>query len=84
MAMSPGVFLLGLADLQRKFLVQVGRSQLQMHSLFISTPIHVIWNYILVNKYELGVIGTGLAGLFTNLCSLVITIYQTNGLKELK
>ena len=65
-------------------MVQVGKSELQMTSLFISTPIHIFWNYILVNVYGLGVVGTGLAGMFTNLFQLLYTIYQTNCIEELE
>ena len=55
-----------------------------MPSQLAGTILHVFWNYILVNKLELGVVGTGLSGLATNLFLLVVTIWQTAREPELE
>jgi Na+-driven multidrug efflux pump len=38
-----------------------------MLSIFVGTVLHVVWNYMLVNYYELGLVGSGIATFLTNL-----------------
>lgn len=64
-------------DLQRRFLIQVGKSDLQMYVQIVGTIMHVGWNYILVVKLGQGVIGTGIAACITNAFILAGNIHVT-------
>jgi Na+-driven multidrug efflux pump len=43
----------------------------------VGTILHVLWNYILVIKFGLGVMGTGLSACITNMFILVGNIKMT-------
>lgn len=45
---------------------------------------HILWNYILVNRLEMGVIGTGLSSILTNSLILLGNIIMTKTLDDLK
>jgi Na+-driven multidrug efflux pump len=54
-----------------------------MNSQLVVTVIHCLFNYILVDIFNWGVVGTGLSGMFTNIVLLSITVYQTYQEEEL-
>lgn len=71
-------------DLQRRFLIQTGHSDLQMYVQIMGTMMHVAWNFLFVVKMELGVAGTGLAASVTNLILLVGNYVVTEYTKDLE
>lgn len=80
----PGLLLLGLNDLQRKFLIQCKNSKAQMNSQFAGTILHVLFNYIFVVFLQFGIVGTGAANFCTNFFLLVANVYQTKIQDDLK
>ena len=78
MIYSPGLLIFAMHDLQRKFLVQIGKSRVQMNVQIFGTLFHVLMSYIFVFKLDLGVIGTGYAGICTNSFLLAANIYCTH------
>ena len=66
MSSFPGVFLMGLQDIQRRYLTQLEKSHVQMKIQVIGTSIHAISSYAFIFRYDLGVLGTGLAGVVSN------------------
>ena len=45
--------------------------KVQIAENFAGTITHVIWSFVFVNYFDYGVIGTGFAGVLTNLLILV-------------
>ena len=82
--MAPSIFLIGLGDLQRKFLIQTGKSQLQMKVQIICTCCHVGYNFLFVSNFGLGVVGTALASFVTNLQVLIMNLFYTSREEELE
>ena len=82
LAYTPGIYLLSLLDIQRRFLIQMGHSSVQMYVSLFGTMLHVGWNFLFVLHLDLGVVGAGLAASLTNLIifigNLVATRYMDN------
>lgn len=83
LAYAPGVYLMALFDLQRRFLIHMGHAKIQMAVQIVFSALHILWNYILVDKLNLGVYGTGLASFFTNFLILVANVSLTAYQKDL-
>ena len=75
---------MALFDLQRRFLIQVGHSKIQMYVQIICSVAHILWNYILVNKLSMGVVGSGLSSILTNFLLLLGNVLLTNYQENLK
>ena len=50
--MIPATYLMGLQDIQRKFLIQVGKSHIQMKTQIQATFLHIVVNYLFIFKLE--------------------------------
>lgn len=55
-----------------------------MITLGITMVFHPIWSYLLVWKYELGIVGTGITGVITNLTILVLNVMYSAYLPDTK
>ena len=77
------ILLLGLSDLQRKFLIQCSKSHVLLKTQIIGLLVHILGNALFVNYLELGVIGTGFAGVISNTFLLLANIYLTKIEKDL-
>ena len=56
-----------------------------MYTQFVAILLHLVFNYIFVNVYQMGVIGTGISGSLTNLFILLANtfmLYRQTDLKE--
>jgi Na+-driven multidrug efflux pump len=80
---SPGIYLMALFDLQRRFLISTGNSKVQMQVQVCCSLTHVLWNYILVVVFDLGVVGTGLSSIITNSLILSGNLYASRRIPEL-
>jgi Na+-driven multidrug efflux pump len=67
----PGLYFFMLCDLYRRFLNSFGKNVLPMLSVSASVSLHGIWLYIFLVKYKMQIEGIALAGLITNLLSLI-------------
>lgn len=74
----PGLYLMGLIDGQRRFMV-VQRMQLEaMFIQVIGILAHIAANYYFVDIKQLGIVGTGLAGGVTNLTVFLFLQFYSN------
>lgn len=65
----PSIMMIGLVDIQRKFLAQV-----ENNSLLVLIPgclLHVLWSYIFVWYLDLGIMGTAIAMFITDFTQFV-------------
>lgn len=79
----PSIVLMGLNDLQRKFLIEVGKSKEQVKVMMIGCPLHILWSYIFVIVMDLEIIGTAIAMVITNSTLLLGNLYITNRQEDL-
>lgn len=68
----PGLFILGHIDIHRRFLQSMGKNRMPMICLCIGVLVHLVLSYIFVIKMEMGIKGTGLAGVFMNLTIIIL------------
>ena len=80
----PGLLVMGLVDLQSRFLNSLGKNYVPMICLSIGIVLHIISNYIFVLKMHLGLKGTGYAGVITNIFILSLQLWYTTKLKDIK
>ncbi|CDW76683.1 na+-driven multidrug efflux pump [Stylonychia lemnae] len=83
--MIPSLIFASQFDITKTFLNCFGRTNIQMVIQLITTPLHALWSYIFVTRYELGLQGTAIATITTTLInSVAITLYVTFFVPELK
>ena len=75
---------MGLNDLQRKFMIQMGLSERQMNTQIAVTFFHILWNILFVTYLELGIVGTGISSLLTNILGFFINCYLTSKSEEIE
>ena len=80
----PGIFLAGLADIQRKFLTNFGMAQIAFHSGLLGLVIHILNCYILVIRMELGITGLGIAMALTQLIIFFTLLIYTHMQEDLR
>lgn len=61
LAYLPGLFMAGLADIQRKFLNNFGKNKVSLYSGAIGAVIHVGNCWLFLVHFELGITGLGIA-----------------------
>lgn len=66
-AFLPGLVLLGLIDLHRRFLNSVGHTRPPFICLLVGTILHYFLSKYLVIEKQMGIKGTGIAGLVMNI-----------------
>lgn len=76
--------MLVIADLQRKFLNSLGKNYVPMVAQVISILLHIFWSYVLVVKYDMAIMGTGLASTITTFTNLVIMMVYTLYLEDIQ
>ena len=80
----PSIMMMGLLDVQRKFLAQVERSNLALKILVPSLLLHVLWNYVFVWYLNLGIMGTAIAMFITEFTSFLGLYFVTGREENLK
>ena len=63
--------MVGLLDVQRKFLTQVDKTSLSLKVLIPGLLLHVLWNYIFVWYLDLGIMGTAIAMFITDFTNFI-------------
>ena len=63
--------MMGLIDVQRKFLIQVEKSNVQVLVMIPGLLLHVLWSYIFVWYLDLGIMGTAIAMFITDFTTFV-------------
>jgi MATE family multidrug resistance protein len=74
----PGIYFLGLLDSNRRFLNCLGHQTGPMVIQVITTSLHLLWCYILVDVMEWGAAGAGVATTLTHFLTLVGTYGYTS------
>ena len=83
--LMPSLFFNSQYDITRTFLNCFEHSDLPMYTNLITTCLHALWCYILVNKLGYGYLGTGFSTSFTSILNFaIITIYVTYFMPFLK
>lgn len=75
--------MVGLLDIQRKFLTQVEKSSMSI--LIPGCLLHILWSYIFVWYLDLGIMGTAIAMFitdFTTFIGLYVATSRHDDLKE--
>lgn len=67
MTFLPGLFILAHIDLHRRFLNSLGKNYVPMLCLTVGVFLHIILSYIFVIRYQMEIVGTGIALVITNL-----------------
>jgi len=80
----PSIFMVGLLDVQRKFLTQVDKTSLSLKVLIPGLLLHVLWNYIFVWYLDLGIMGTAIAMFITDFTNFIGLYIATSLQKDLK
>jgi Na+-driven multidrug efflux pump len=80
----PGHVFYGLTDIQKKYLILIGRSKDQMNAQIAACFVHAFFNYLFVNHLEMGVLGSGMASNLTNVFLLICNYILTARLKKFK
>lgn len=75
MSEVPGIFVMALLDIDRNFMASFENSSLSMICEGASPAIHIMFCYFFIIKFEMGVIGAGLAGFCTNSIGFTIQSY---------
>jgi len=81
----PGLFFSGMADCQRRFLCNFKKNNYCFISGLIGISLHGLWCYIFVFKYELAIVGIGIANVFSNAIifgSLLVFTHHQDDLEE--
>lgn len=81
--MTPTMLIMGQVDLQRKFLIQMGKSHLQMNTQIYITLIHVTLTWLLVGYLEYNLTGIALSSFLTNLSAWMINEHYINSEDDL-
>jgi Na+-driven multidrug efflux pump len=85
LAFLPGLFIQSHIDIHRRFLNSIGKNSVPLISLFIGMVFHLFFNWYFVLYLEMGIIGTGIAGVLMNLIVFIIQFTYANlFIKELK
>ncbi len=72
-------------DIHRRFLNSIGKNSVPLISLFIGMIFHLFFNWYFVLHLEMGIIGTGIAGVIMNVIVFIIQFTYANVyIKELK
>ena len=66
----PGLYFLGFLDSNRRFLTNLGYQNGPMYIQVVATALHFLWCYILIDVFELGAAGAGIATTFTNFITM--------------
>lgn len=85
LAFLPGLYIMGLADCQRRFLNNFGRNFFSFLSGAIGLCLHGIWCYIFLFVYDLKITGIGYANVCSQVvvyCMLLIFTYLQKDLRE--
>ena len=77
-AFLPGLVLLGYADMHRRFLNSIGRNTIPLIALVVGTCMHYFLSKYLVIDLELGITGTGLAGIALWSTILIVQLAYAN------
>lgn len=85
-AYLPGLYLIGLNNCQTKFLNNLKKAKVTMISQIVACMLHVVWTYFLVSKDQmnLGIKGTGIAMVISNLTVYSINLLYTACLPDIK
>jgi MATE family multidrug resistance protein len=78
MAFLPGLYIQGLADLQRRFLNNFGKNRVTFICTAVGISFHVLWSYIFVIHLGYGIIGTGISNVITTTLIFVLLLVYTN------
>ena len=70
------MFIIGQHDIQRKFLIQMGKANLQLYTQLICTVSHTSTCWLLVTHLEMGIRGLTIASFITNLAIFVINHFM--------
>ena len=85
LAFLPGLFIQAHIDVHRRFLNSIGKNSVPLISLFIGMVFHLFFNWYFVLHLEMGIIGTGIAGVLMNIIVFIIQFSYANFyIKELK
>ena len=74
-AVIPGLFLLGMLDLDRNFLTSFGKADITLYCQFIAPVIHYGFAELFAIHLDYKIVGLGIAGFCTNLT--IFTIQNT-------
>ena len=75
---------MSLLELQARFLIITEYSDFQMYVIIAGTFLHILWNYLTVNVWGLGIVGTGIATSITNLTIFIAMVIVTSLQDRLK
>lgn len=84
MAFLPGLYLQGLADLQRRFLNGFGKNNIPFICTAIGVGFHSLWSEIFVLRLNYGIVGTGIANLITSSLTFTMLMVYTQTQSDLK
>ena len=72
----PGLFFLGMLDSNRRYLNNLGYQNGPMYIQLTTTALHFLWCYLLIDVFEWGAAGAGVATSFTHFLTMIgIYIY---------
>ena len=73
----PAFFFFAMADNQRKFMNNMGRTVPPMLVQLAASSLHPVWAYTFTFKCGLGIQGIGLAGMITNVTIFIALLIQS-------
>lgn len=62
----------------------MGHPSYQLYVVFISTFLHIGWNYLFIIKLNLGIIGVGCSASVSNLTQFLGNVYMTHHSSDMK
>ena len=68
----PGIYLRFMFDMKKRFLNCLNIAWVPMLAQVLATIVHIFWCYLFVERYELQVMGLGLATLIADLILVVM------------
>lgn len=80
----PGLLILNLNDCQKRLLNNFGKNSIVFYSTAISLILHGVWCHIFVVNLELGIVGTGLANIMSQLVQFAFLMYCTSQQEDLQ
>lgn len=83
-AFLPGLLILGYADIHRRYLNSLGRNTVPLIALAIGTILHYFISKKLVVELELGITGTGYAGIMLWSTIMFVQLGYSMTLKEFR
>ena len=77
---------MGISSCQVKFLNNLKKARVPMISQCIAAVMHIFWSYLLVskNKFNLGIVGTGISMVISNSTVLAINLLYTSWLPDIQ